>query len=276
MPRWKQKREVRPTLVLVVPDETVGLPARPSAPLIARESASRGAETYKDELLSVLSHELRTPLHVIGGLHDLLADEVVGTLNPDQRAYLETIGLEIDRLGRLIGDVLDASVLTAGELPLWMEDVELPFLIEDVITLLGPRADAKGVRLVPRVPEPTPAVRGDDGRIAQILSRLIANAIAFSPAGGTVVVRAVVLPGQVRVEVEDSGCGIPEPEQRKLFQRFRQLDMGLTRTHGGLGMGLFLCKRLIEAHGGRIGVESSAGTGSTFWFTLPVAPRDSA
>lgn len=168
------------------------------------------------------------------------------------------------------------SVLTAGELPLWKEDVELPFVIEDVITLLAPRAAAKGVRLVPRVPEPTPAVRGDEGRIAQVLSRLLSNAIAFSPAGGAVVVRAVSQPGLVRVEVEDAGCGIPEPEQPKLFQRFRQLDMGLTRPHGGLGMGLFLCRRLIEAHGGRIGIKSSTGAGSTFWFTLPVAPRGSA
>src|SRR5690349_1835954 len=114
MSRWK-KRENRPTLVLVVPDggATRAVPAA---------GAERRSEAFKDELLGVLSHELRTPLHVISGLQDLLADEVVGTLNPDQRAYLETIGQEVDRLGRLIGDVLDASVLTAGELPLWKED----------------------------------------------------------------------------------------------------------------------------------------------------------
>lgn len=267
MPRWKSKREDRPTLVLVVPDEGA---ARAGSPAVAA-AAARQAEAYKDELLGVLSHELRTPLHVIAGLQDLLADEVVGTLNGDQRAYLETIGQEVDRLGRLIGDVLDAGTLTAGDLPLWKEDVELPFLIEDVLALLAPRAAAKGVRLVPQAPAPLPPVRGDEGRIAQVLSRLLANAIEHSPAGGTVVVRAAGQGAMVRVEVEDGGCGIAEPDQSKLFQRFRQLDMSLTRPHGGLGMGLFLCRRLIEAHGGRIGIRSQAGSGSTFWFTLPRA-----
>ena len=263
----------------------------------------------------MLSHELRTPLHVIAGLRELLADEVVGSLNPDQRTYMETIGQEVDRLGRLIGDVIDAGVLTAGELPLWKEPLELAMLVEEVVGLLAPRAAAKGVRLTACLPERAVRVRGDEMRLAQVLSRLVTNAIEFSPAGRMVVVRvagpggagrrggggrrgrrrplvnsrlhtnpSLFSPpgplgvggaghrgGQARVEVEDEGAGIPEGEQRSLFQRFRQLDMSLTRAHGGLGMGLFLCKRLVEAHGGRIGIRSAAGAGSTFWFTLPSA-----
>lgn len=275
MSRWKLKRTERLSLALVVPGE--GAAANAGVPSVgpprASEEALRLAEGFKDELLGVLSHELRTPLHVISGLQELLGDEVVGSLNPDQRAYLETIGQEVDRLGRLIGDVLDAGVLSAGELPLWKEPVDLARLAEDVITLLEPRAEARGVRLVvqaPRAPERSPTVRGDESRIAQVLTRLLTNAIAFSPEGGTVGLRVSVLPGQVCVEVEDTGCGIPEPDQPKLFQRFRQIDMSLTRPHGGLGMGLFLCRRLIEAHGGRIGIKSQPGGGSTFWFTLPV------
>jgi signal transduction histidine kinase len=263
-------REERPALTLVVPDGEP-VPARPTVAREPRDEASRAAEAFKDQLLGVLSHELRTPLHVISGLQDLLADEVLGALNPDQKSHLETIGQEVDRLGRLIGDVLDASALTAGDLPLWKEPVALGFVVEDVVALLGARAAAKGVRLLARVPERMPEVRGDEGRIAQVLARLLTNAIEFSPAGATVAVTAVVRPGYLRIEVEDAGCGIPERDQPSLFQRFRQLDMSRTREHGGLGMGLFLCRRLIEAHGGRIGLRSAMGAGSTFWFTLPRA-----
>ena len=274
MPRWKPKRADRahrPSLVLVVPDEGTAAARHPVAAPGVREEASRLHEGFKDELLGVLSHELRTPLHVIAGLRELLADEVVGSLNPDQRTYMETIGQEVDRLGRLIGDVIDAGVLTAGELPLWKEPLELAMLVEEVVGLLAPRAAAKGVRLTACLPERAVRVRGDEMRLAQVLSRLVTNAIEFSPAGRWVGGRGADLGGQVRVEVEDEGAGIPEGEQRSLFQRFRQLDMSLTRAHGGLGMGLFLCKRLVEAHGGRIGIRSAAGAGSTFWFTLPSA-----
>lgn len=261
IPRLKPSPEDRPSLTLVRANAADG-PAE----------AGGAAEVFKDELLGVLSHELRTPLHVIAGLHDLLADEVAGSLNPEQRVYLESIGQEIDRLGCLIGDVLDASALTVGELPLWKEAVHLSFLLEDMVALFVPRAAANGVKLVCQAPERMPCVWGDESRIAQVLARLLTNAIAFSPTGGLVVVEASVHEGVVRIAVMDGGCGIPPGDHPTLFQRFRQVDMSRTRQHGGLGMGLFLCRRLIEAHGGRIGLTSVPGAGSTFWFTLPVAP----
>ena len=261
----KPSQVERPQLVVFVQD-----PAQPAAPPPPRDEATQ-QEAYKDALLGVLGHELRTPLHVIAGLYDMLSDDAVATLDEAQRVYVEALGQQLDGLVRIIGDLLDASALTAGDLPLWKDAVRLPELVTDVLALMGPQAAGRGVSLVGAVPPMLPAVRGDEARIAQVLTRLLANAIAFTPAGGQVSVEAAVRDGFVHVEVADAGDGIAVQDQGKLFQRFKQLDMSRTRPHGGLGMGLFLCRRLIEAHGGRIGIRSQPGAGSTFWFTLPLS-----
>lgn len=226
-------------------------------------------EAFKDELLAVLAHELRTPLTVVAGVHDLLADGVAGGMNAAQQAYLDAIGVEIERLLSAISSVIEASSLTAGVLRLETRALDLGPIARDVLATLAPRAEARGVQLSLSLPPGLPHVRADQERVAQVLCRLLENAIAFSPRGCCVVLRCLAEPAAVRVEVTDAGSGIGVCEQSRLFRRFGQLDGSSTREHGGLGMGLFLARRLVEAQGGRMGLTSAPGAGSLFWFTLP-------
>ncbi len=229
----------------------------------------REAEEMKSTFISVISHELKTPVALIKGYAATLRREDVEWDEETIREGLQIIEEEADRLTRLIDNLLDASRIQAGGLKLEFEEVDLRDLI---------RREAEGFQVQTAahtitidVPDDLPPVWGDRERIRQVLDNLLSNAIKYSPEGGLIRVGAWVDTDQVTVYVADQGIGIPEEEQPYLFERFYRVDSTLRRKTKGAGLGLFLAKALVEAHGGRIWVHSKPGEGSTFFFTLPVA-----
>ena len=233
------------------------------------------AGKLKDQFLANVSHELRTPLNsVIGFSELLLTGQVEGAaLSDTQRDYLETISRNGRHLLQLINELLDLSKIAAGRMDLRLEPVPLDALLREAVDSVRAQLEARRHRLaLEPAPEPV-SVRADRGRVLQILLNLLSNAIKFTPDGGHVMLTARVEDGgrHVRVAVRDTGIGIAPEDRAKLFQEFVQLDAAPSRRYEGTGLGLALSKRLVELHGGTIGVESELGKGSTFWFTLPRA-----
>jgi PAS domain S-box-containing protein len=227
--------------------------------------------THKDQFLGIISHELRTPLNAIMGFGSILDDELAGPLTDQQHTYLaKMLGGAEDMLG-LVNDLLDMSRIQAGKFGVTPTRVALSHLVADVLADLAPTAGAKAIALRQEVASDLPPVWAERQRISQVVSNLVCNAINFTQAGGWVEVRVRADGAFVRVEVEDNGPGIPQEAQAGLFEPFTQVDMTETRKVGGVGLGLSICKSLVEAHGGAIGVGSNAGKGATFWFTLPIA-----
>jgi signal transduction histidine kinase len=231
------------------------------------------SDFLKDQIINTLSHELRTPISVIAGFANILQEELAGPLNGEQQQYLAEIQGEADHLLKLINDMLELSQIQAGKLLLDRRPVHLAEIAKDVLMQLMPHALEKNQCLIDQVPADLPVVVADDARIAQVLTHLLLNAIKFAPEGTTTTVRARVEGPMLLCEVQDDGVEIAAEDVPKLFQRFTQLDMSTTRRYGGVGIGLFISKALIEAHRGAIGLGSTQGRGNTFWFTLPLEPE---
>lgn len=231
----------------------------------------RELERLKDDFLSATSHELRTPLTSIIGFAELLADEVGGALSPEQLAFVRSIQVGGARLKALIDDLLDFARLDAGVLELACEDLDAGPVVAEAVEALRPLAEASGVALAVDRPAAPVVVAMDRRRVAHVLGHLVGNALKFTPAGGRVDVRARAADDALVVEVHDTGIGIAQEHLPHLFERFFQVDPGITRAQGGTGLGLSIAKAFIEAQGGRIGALSELGCGSTFWFTLPRA-----
>jgi signal transduction histidine kinase/HAMP domain-containing protein len=233
------------------------------------------ANRLKSEFLASVSHELRTPMNAIIGYTKLMLDGLDGELTEQQTADLERVVQAADNLLGLINGLLDLAKIEAGKMELSVEDVDIPLVIDDVIELMRPQADAKSLSMRAEVAGNLPTAWADRARIRQVLVNLIANAVKFTEHGG-VTVRATVVDGWITIGVVDTGVGIPPEAQTYIFDEFRQVDASTTRRYGGTGLGLAISKRLIALHGGRIWVDSTVGMGSTFLFTLPVRVRATA
>jgi signal transduction histidine kinase len=222
-------------------------------------------DRLKDEFVSSVTHELRTPLTSISGYVELLMED---ESNAERRGYLTIVDRNAERLLGLVSDLLFSARLQEGRLELAREDVDLKRLVLHAVESARPRAEQAGVELTTRIAD-VPIVSGEAVRIAQLLDNLISNAIKFTPSGGSVSVCLDLHEGLVQVEVSDTGIGIPESERERLFERFFRSQTVLERQIQGTGLGLFISKAIAEAHGGRIGVRSTEGEGTTFLVELP-------
>jgi signal transduction histidine kinase len=235
--------------------------------LHAKEEAVR-ASKFKDQFLSTMSHELRTPLNAVLGFSDLLADERYGPLNDRQQRYVAHIHTGGKHLLELISDILDLSKIEAGRMELSREDVTVASAFAEVISSLYPLAEKKSQALLQQV-EPHLHVRADAMRFKQVLMNLAGNAIKFTPEGGRIELAARQVDDQVRVEVRDNGPGIPLDQQQRIFEAFFRLTETGSASEG-TGLGLAITARLVELHGGELGIESQPGQGACFYFSLPL------
>jgi len=240
--------------------------------LHAKEEAERGSK-FKDQFLSTMSHELRTPLNAVLGFSDLLADERYGPLNERQHRYVNHIHTGGKHLLNLISDILDLSKIEAGRMELALESLSIETTLGEVLSVMQPLADRKSHALT-KHNEPGLLVRADATRFKQVLMNLLGNAIKFTPNGGQIQVAARLAGPHVRVEVRDNGPGIPPEEQKRIFEAFYRLRETGRKTEG-TGLGLAITHRLVELHGGDLCLESQLGHGSCFYFSLPVAARES-
>jgi signal transduction histidine kinase len=224
---------------------------------------------HKSQFLANMSHELRTPLNAILGYTELILDSVYGETPDRMRTVLQRIERNGKHLLGLINDVLDLSKIEAGQLTLSLAPYSLKDVVQSVYSAVEPLAADKNLAFKIEVARDLPRGIGDERRLTQVLLNLVGNAIKFADAG-EVTINAASNNVCFQVSVRDSGPGISEADQAKLFQEFQQADNSITRKKGGTGLGLAISKRIIEMHGGKISLHSAVGQGSTFSFTLPI------
>lgn len=242
----------------------------------ARLQAEAASRT-KSEFLANMSHELRTPLNAIIGFSDMMIHGMAGEFTEQQLDYLKDIKESGEFLLSLINDILDLARVEAGKMELELSEFDVKDLIERSMILFKEKAMKHRIRLIDEVAPDVGTIVADERRIKQVIVNLLSNAMKFTPDGGSVTVRArltrdegrVVHPS-IEISVEDTGIGIKAEDIPRLFKPFQQLESLMTKRYEGTGLGLALCKRIVELHRGRIWVESEVGKGSRFTFTIPV------
>lgn len=228
------------------------------------------ANRLKSEFLANMSHELRTPMNAIIGFTQLIHDGKVGAISADQQEYLSDVLRSAGHLLQLINDVLDLAKVEAGKLEFNPEPIRLGKLITEVRNILQPLAVSKHLTIVIEIAESVENIVIDPAKLKQVLYNYLSNAIKFTPEEGRIILRARDEDAEhFRLEVEDSGIGIVPEEIEKLFVAFQQLDSSAAKRHQGTGLGLALTKKIVEAQGGHVGVESVPGKGSLFFAVLP-------
>ncbi|TIP83003.1 MAG: GAF domain-containing protein [Mesorhizobium sp.] len=229
------------------------------------EAASR----HKSQFLANMSHELRTPLNSVLGFTELLVDGIYGELPDKAKTTVARVQANGRHLLGLINDVLDLSKIEAGQLTLALEDYSVGQIVRSTVTAVEPLARSKGLSLAATVAENLPLGRGDERRLTQVLLNLAGNAVKFTERGA-IDILADAVDGHFEIIVRDTGPGIAPTDQALIFDEFQQVDSSSTRQKGGTGLGLAISKRIVEMHGGTIGVESVPGSGSTFRMKIPI------
>ena len=234
------------------------------------ETASR----HKSDFLATMSHELRTPMNAIIGFSEVLREQMFGELNDRQLGYVDDVLEAGKHLLSLINDVLDLAKIEAGRMELELSEVAIEEVLRSAVSMHAERATRAQVELSLTTKPEEMTISADTRRVRQIVFNLVSNAIKFTPAHGRVDVSATRHDGQVEITVADTGPGIAPEELETIFEEFEQATDG--KRAEGTGLGLPLSRKLVELHGGRLWVESAAGTGSTFRFTLPVGTTEPA
>ncbi len=260
------------TRVVVLVNDEVGELAAAFNSMAQRLETSfakqRELEQARKDLVTAVSHDLRTPLASIRVMVESMNDGVVS--DPEtMRRYLRTTQSEVERLGQLVDDFFELSQMDAGQLQLHVEEASLGEVIAGTLDGMAPQAAAGRLRLQGSIDSTLPPVIMDPRRVQRVLYNLVQNAIRHTPPDGTIWIRTSEAGNEVKVEVSDTGEGIPEQDIPLLFERTYRPDRSRSRRSGGAGLGLSIAKGIVEAHGGRIWVESKVGRGSAFYFTLP-------
>lgn len=258
-------RSIMPTVASAVSNRRLYLEALNTADRLLE------LDRMKNEFISTMSHELRTPLNAIIGLSDVILSGLSGEINDRVREDTQTIFDSGQQLLNIVNDVLDIAKIESGRLQLKTRTLAIEPMLTQALNTFGSEVKDTNLQLTSSIADDLPTVTVDPARIQQVLNNLIANAIKFSDEKGAVEVSAVVEAGFIKVSVRDEGIGIAPEHHEFIFEQFRQVEGSITRKKGGIGLGLPLSKRLVEMHGGEMGVESALGEGATFYFTLPVA-----
>jgi len=228
-------------------------------------------DRIKTDFLNVTSHELRTPMAAIKGYIQMLLKQTLGEVNKDQESALEVILRNTDRLDHLVQDILDISRLESGTMKFVPEKTDISKMIKESLQTMQYTAEMKNIKINTELGKNIPVLTIDQERIKQVITNLVDNAIKFSPSNSTVMIRAKKDKNDVLVEVQDFGRGIPKNKQKKIFERFYQVESGMDRKFGGVGLGLAISQGVVKSHGGNIWVDNSTkGKGSTFKFNLPI------
>ncbi len=224
----------------------------------------------KADFVANISHELRTPMTHIVGYVDLLADDTFGPLSDQQREAINTLRRASGRLNDLIEDLIQFSDTSRGGISLSLQSISLRDCFQEALSRLSAKSQKGNVHLEVHLPPDLPNVRADGRKITWVVSQLMDNGIKFTPTGGRVSIRAGSSTERVWITIEDTGIGIPESRMEELFAPFHQLDGSSTRRHGGTGMGLYLSRQIVDAHGSKLTMKSKEGGGTTVMFDLPI------
>ncbi len=231
----------------------------------------RDADIAKEEFTTMISHELKTPLVTISGYAEMLKehDSILGPLNGEQIKAVEKISIETAKLERLIGDIMDAQKIDLERMKFNKKEFEVKEFLDEQIEIHSKLMNEKKIRFI-NTTKDTAVISSDQHRLSQVFANLIKNSVDFVPQNnGSIEINAQRKNGHVVFYVKDNGSGIPKEKQDSLFKKFYQVDTSLKRSHGGTGLGLVICKGIVEALGGKVWLESEVGKGTTIFFTMP-------